>query len=1125
MQFYLQNTPNLEGAIPPSWRSLDFLRKVFQWIDRPSVSADFIDMNMEFCPYYLGFDPVHLNLRDSFALLANTEETDVNVEKLEMFARYLESTYELVARDRLILLFERCIHYEKLKFAKQLMSHEVGRFNLDFLFELILHGKAAQAEKDSLLAEIAKQYPETFRRYKWEEIFRVYLNSAKDGTPFTSYHFSQCYLNKEQINSIVRRSGGHLLELDNKGISRNDYMYILNRGVSKLKDKDFEFYVERVELPGVDFFFSKVIDALKAHYIKPLTTYITLHDTYLQCTESLKDGFSISQAVKTFSEGEITNLVDRSILSEAIIISLLLYPMEISFDDLILQKCASNNELFFLYVKSIYCHSAYAQQKDGKELKLRVKNALFLLDIMQETVPMDVVEKYANINVLDKVRTIFDYLQEFGSKAGILRQSISAEKGSFGYDLPFLGIPFEKDFSVQMAYRFFVISETFNSVLTHKIKHTSHFELFEKLDAPVAYYYKKVARSSKSLMDRWDLLNRLEARNRSFVGGSLFGFYSSFTWWEQPEYSDFPSDLSSLKFIGPGQSLKALTDQQYKSQVFLQRDSNAIKEMLQSAPTTVASFFMKNLDLSNYPPNVQDEILAIYADISKRYQINAKKHSALQGMNLLGCSILDSKHFTIFAYERVQHITLVRCEKLTEPDLAYLANHLPCLAYMRLIQIRGLQCFSSKRSFAVIHEEPITFKSLKTLIISKCEELTLIDVSSPALSNIELSYNSKLESIFALTPDLKNINSYANPQLHMENLAIYILQGKNVLVDDVSCSGQFAKLSANKDPARDSYTQKVCKLFTHLVGKFDQGEVKNNLLVTMFKTKLLDSNLSNEIFTVFSAIVTRYITSNIKLSPKLEEDLLTNIIKCFYRNDRITEIYLDDFQSLDDKLKTKALSRFVACLNEVSKTTPVLYKSIHLSKVLSEHTLQLLVETAKYLRKDNTLDLFVSHAHESKQYVEIVRNLCRAGTLQRLRLILQQTNLDEKLFTEILETCSAQLNYLRLEDCQIQVEKLAGSKLQLEKCKTLVLKNCELHGHFEFVREFPNVSTFEMEDGTISDFEGMLRSLTQSKQLTNLALKGVILTSADLISLIGYLENNVVESLDLSNSILTNADM
>jgi hypothetical protein len=118
---------------------------------------------------------------------------------------------------------------------------------------------------------------------------------------------------------------------------------------------------------------------------------------------------------------------------------------------------------------------------------------------------------------------------------------------------------------------------------------------------------------------------------------------------------------------------------------------------------------------------------------------------------------------------------------------------------------------------------------------------------------------------------LSNLSCYVNPELRLENLAMYIIQGKNVLVDDISCFGQMPKILTVKDKNRDSYTQKVCQLFTYLVTRFEQGDVRNNLLITMFKTKLLDTNLSNEIFTFFSAIVTKFLTNNIKLSSKLEE--------------------------------------------------------------------------------------------------------------------------------------------------------------------------------------------------------------------------------------------------------------
>lgn len=96
---------------------------------------------------------------------------------------------------------------------------------------------------------------------------------------------------------------------------------------------------------------------------------------------------------------------------------------------------------------------------------------------------------------------------------------------------------------------------------------------------------------------------------------------------------------------------------------------------------------------------------------------------------------------------------------------------------------------------------------------------------------------------------------------------MYILKGVNVLVDDISCFGHFPRI-LGEDLQTGDYTKKVCQLFTYLISKFD--DLKNNLLVTMFKTKLLDDNLSNEIFTFFSAIVSKLISSNVKLTPKLE---------------------------------------------------------------------------------------------------------------------------------------------------------------------------------------------------------------------------------------------------------------
>jgi hypothetical protein len=168
-----------------------------------------------------------------------------------------------------------------------------------------------------------------------------------------------------------------------------------------------------------------------------------------------------------------------------------------------------------------------------------------------------------------------------------------------------MGVPFENDFIVQLTYKFFMISEVFKTTLSRS-KGISHSELFERLDVPVALFYKKVRQSTTSLLERWDLLNKYETNGKGFIGGSLFNFYSSFTWWDQVKYSTFPADLSKLNFVGPSQSLQILNENQHKCDVFLKKDPEAVKEMLKSSSTDVVSFYMRNLDMSLFPVHVQE---------------------------------------------------------------------------------------------------------------------------------------------------------------------------------------------------------------------------------------------------------------------------------------------------------------------------------------------------------------------------------------------------------------------------------------------------------------------------------------------------------------------------------------
>lgn len=102
-------------------------------------------------------------------------------------------------------------------------------------------------------------------------------------------------------------------------------------------------------------------------------------------------------------------------------------------------------------------------------------------------------------------------------------------------------------------------------------------------------------------------------------------------------------------------------------------------------------------------------------------------------------------------------------------------------------------------------------------------------------------------------------------------------------------------------------------------------------------------------------------------------------------------------------------------MKEVSKTTPVLYKSIHIDKSLTETSLQMFVETTKYIHKNDTLDFSFASVHDNpKPHIEILKNLTKPGTLHKLRLTVKSTALDSNLLVEILEVCALPLGYLRL---------------------------------------------------------------------------------------------------------------
>lgn len=77
---------------------------------------------------------------------------------------------------------------------------------------------------------------------------------------------------------------------------------------------------------------------------------------------------------------------------------MLINPRKITLDDVIIRKFPEDNT-FHMYIKSIGSYSSHSQTLEDQDPKLRVKNCLLLLDIMDETIPLEVLKKFSSINI------------------------------------------------------------------------------------------------------------------------------------------------------------------------------------------------------------------------------------------------------------------------------------------------------------------------------------------------------------------------------------------------------------------------------------------------------------------------------------------------------------------------------------------------------------------------------------------------------------------------------------------------------------------------------------------------------------------------------------------------------
>jgi len=266
-------------------------------------------------------------------------------------------------------------------------------------------------EKNRLIEEMKTCYPEMYRKYQWEELINAKLKQEDRG-------------NEHAVLRTVGKGTFHVkkqvyAQLTSKNvmgnsISRKDYMFCNNRLIAKIAVEEVEAYVEFTEYPLIKYFYSFFLKKIaKDHLALNFCSFFSEKGVLFHLIECIPQCFTFEKGLEMHSEKELKNYIKEDEISEAIIISMILMPTNIQLKNIIVSLSSSLRSRKEEARKSLFIvdfHDFY--QKNGFELNgghavLKVKNSLFLFEEMGNSISARLIKKYAELNVVDIVSSLF----------------------------------------------------------------------------------------------------------------------------------------------------------------------------------------------------------------------------------------------------------------------------------------------------------------------------------------------------------------------------------------------------------------------------------------------------------------------------------------------------------------------------------------------------------------------------------------------------------------------------------------------------------------------------------------------------------------------------------------------
>ncbi|CAK76779.1 unnamed protein product (macronuclear) [Paramecium tetraurelia] len=829
------------------------------------------------------FQELNLNLFES---ISGIDQTDEQCNKIILYLMN-KKMHNIVGLGQLSIA-ESSLKHKKFNLFLKLLSIENNRKIRNNFFDYLLEDDdQLQKFHNQVFEGVEKYYPHLLGSLGWNYFWTQMTKQSgqyefqilyKGSVHFTSQQY-ECIFNNNLLDN--RQDLPNYLEVNlNTIINQNfdKHFALLNVKDNSLLFMQPNFPLQKYmaislyKLISLDQFISKV--ELATHKGQIYSIYEVINTMI----EGQRIRFTIAQYMlhHHFNESNLINKIGSQNLAYKILLSILLLPTNITPDQELLVPCgnyfAPVTTNFYFDPKHDNLINICGFEREGDKINLCCKNIYFLTQFMNEKIDPKYLSAFSNLTII---------LQQWLKQLSQLDLKVDKTQS-------ILILPLNKENMIALIHRATLIQQAKQNI--------TYLDLLKQCDPNLGEYYQTlINNSSLNLIQKFNELS--STLPICLTRQDFISFRESFS------FSKYPSSFQLKNSIGPSKGLKMV--------------------LKYTRLLTEVEDFSKKLQIIKKPNHFQLLINSTDWRNLKESQVSVMLESLLkysqdynQPFEYVNFSCLSYRQFSQifmqFELIRIKILNISYIDTITDSFINEICYKCSELHVLNISGCAGLIQLGVQKK--------LQFLRLKTLLASELPNIKSIEMSGQFLQNLNVNNCPQLTQVYTIN-QLNKIQAKGSKQLQQEIVEMWMLQGIQVIFDDITSNGAFKQLANKKiikvneeeSSFQKTYVEFMFSLLGDIYEKFlftDQNS-RSPLPTYLVKSGIVIEDQQSQFLTFLSK----------QLDDKGKKVYIFGIFQCLFKNQFINTLELQSLICHKSEDKRKFLDQFLIDLSSIIESS------------------------------------------------------------------------------------------------------------------------------------------------------------------------------------------------------------